>query len=245
VFLEVDDLHFAYPGKGRPWVLEAFHLGVEAGQRVGVSGPSGQGKSTLLRLIAGLERPQKGRIVIDGEIVASEDCHVAPEARQVGMVFQDYGLFPHMTVAQNVAYGLWRQDRKARRARVAAMLELTRMRGFSMRYPYEISGGQQQRVALARALAPKPKLILLDEPLSNLDAGLKAEIRKEMRELMEQSLVTCLFVSHDLDDLNAVCERVVVLGHGSADVTDYAGHGDKPEFPSRNQADDRCPILIP
>jgi iron(III) transport system ATP-binding protein len=209
VFLEIDDLYFAYPGKGRPWVLEAYRLGVKAGERVGVSGPSGQGKSTLLRLIAGLERQQKGRIVIDGEIVASEDRHVAPEARQVGMVFQDYGLFPHMTVAQNVAYGLWRLDRKARRARVAAMLELIRMREFSARYPYEISGGQQQRVALARALAPRPKLILLDEPLSNLDAGLKAEIRGEMRELMEQSQVTCLFVSHDLEDLDAVCERVV------------------------------------
>ncbi|MDR0440235.1 MAG: ATP-binding cassette domain-containing protein, partial [Candidatus Accumulibacter sp.] len=158
--------------------------------------------------------PQKGRIVIDGEVVASADRHVTPEARLVGMVFQDYGLFPHMTVAQNVAYGLWRLDRKARRERVDAMLELIRMTELSARHPYEISGGQQQRVALARALAPNPKLLLLDEPLSNLDAALKTEIREEMRVLMQQSRLTCLFVSHDLDDLDAVCERVVLLGSG-------------------------------
>ncbi|MDR0673891.1 MAG: ATP-binding cassette domain-containing protein [Zoogloeaceae bacterium] len=211
MFLEIDDLSFAYPGKGRPWVLEGCGLGVEAGERVGVSGPSGQGKSTLLRLIAGLERPQKGRIVIDGKVVASAEHCLAPEARQVGMVFQDYGLFPHMTVAQNIAYGLWRQNKKARRERMAAMLELIRMTEFSARYPYEISGGQQQRAALARALAPNPKLLLLDEPLSNLDAALKTEIRAEMRALMEQSRLTCLFVSHDLDDLQAVCTRIVQI----------------------------------
>jgi iron(III) transport system ATP-binding protein len=217
VFLEIDDLYFAYPGKGHPWVLAGYRLGVEAGERVGVSGPSGQGKSTLLRLIAGLERPQKGRIVIDGEVMASAKRHVEPEARQVGMVFQDYGLFPHMTVARNIAYGLWRQDKKARRARVDAMLELIRMTEFSTRYPYEISGGQQQRVALARALAPNPKLLLLDEPLSNLDAALKTEIREEMRALMQQSRVTCLFVSHDLDDLDVVCERIVRMGDDRRD----------------------------
>ncbi|MDR2485336.1 MAG: ATP-binding cassette domain-containing protein, partial [Treponema sp.] len=120
-------------------------------------------------------------------------------------------LFPHMTVAENVAYGLFRLNRGERRQQVEAMLELTRMGDFARRYPYELSGGQQQRVALARALAPQPKLLLLDEPLSSLDAELKAEIRSEMRELLEQTQTTCLFVSHDIDDLKAVCGRVEVI----------------------------------
>jgi iron(III) transport system ATP-binding protein len=208
VFLEIDAVFFAYPGKSSPWIFAGYNFGMEAGERVGIAGPSGQGKSTLLRLIAGLERPQKGNIVIDGRIVAARNTHVSPEERRVGMVFQDYGLFPHMTVAQNVAYGLLRFERNARRQRVELMLELIRMRDLARRYPYEISGGQQQRVAIARALAPDPKLLLLDEPLSNLDAALKTEIREEMCELMDRAHATCLFVSHDLDDLRAVCGRI-------------------------------------
>ncbi|MDR1488886.1 MAG: ABC transporter ATP-binding protein [Desulfovibrio sp.] len=215
MFLEIDAVFFAYPGKADPWILAGYSLGMEAGERVGIAGPSGRGKSTLLRLIAGLERPQKGTILIDGRLVAGRGIHVSPEERQVGMVFQDYGLFPHMTVERNIAYGLYRLNRKARRQRVESMLELIRMRDLARRYPYEISGGQQQRVAIARALAPDPKLLLLDEPLSNLDAELKAEIRAEMRELMERTNSTCLFVSHDLDDLRAVCGRIEIIGSPS------------------------------
>ncbi|MDR1685567.1 MAG: ABC transporter ATP-binding protein [Desulfovibrio sp.] len=212
MFLEVDALHFAYPGKAGSSVFAGYSFGMEAGERVGIAGPSGQGKSTLLRLIAGLERPRQGTIVIDGRIVAGENIHVNPEERQVGMVFQDYGLFPHMTVTQNIAYGLFRLSRNARRERVRTMLELIRMQDLAGRYPYEISGGQQQRVAVARALAPGPKLLLLDEPLSNLDTALKSEIREEMRELMDRTRASCLFVSHDLDDLRAVCGRIEVIG---------------------------------
>jgi iron(III) transport system ATP-binding protein len=212
MFLEIDDIFFAYPGKSSPWIFAGYSFCMEVGERVGIAGPSGQGKSTLLRLIAGLEHPWKGRIIIDGQTMAAPGIHIAPEARQIGMVFQDYGLFPHMTVAQNIAYGLYRLKRDARRQRVELMLELTRLQEISRRYPCEISGGQQQRVAIARALAPGPKLLLLDEPLSNLDAALKAEIREEMRELMERALVTCLFVSHDLEDLGAVCGRIECVG---------------------------------
>jgi iron(III) transport system ATP-binding protein len=212
MFLEIDSVFFSYPGKANPWIFAGYSFGMEAGERVGLAGPSGQGKSTLLRLIAGLEHPQKGDIVIDGRTVAARNIRVNPEERQVGMVFQDYGLFPHMTVEQNIAYGLYRLNRDARRQRVEVMLELTRMRELACRYPYEISGGQQQRVAIARALAPNPKVLLLDEPLSHLDAALKAEIRAEMRELMDRTRCTCLFVSHDLDDLRALCGRIETIG---------------------------------
>jgi iron(III) transport system ATP-binding protein len=208
VFLEVEGLYFSYPGRKLSWVLADYSLGLQAGEMVGLVGRSGEGKSTLLRLIAGLERPQKGRISIDGRQVAGPKIHVNPEERQVGLVFQDYGLFPHMTVAQNIAYGLYRLSRNERKERVNFMLELIRMNDLSLRHPYELSGGQQQRVAVARALAPAPKLLLLDEPLSNIDAELKAEIREEIRTLMELTKITCLFVSHDLEDLKAVCGRI-------------------------------------
>jgi iron(III) transport system ATP-binding protein len=222
VYLEINGIFFAYPAErpglaprrnheAAPWVLSAYSLAMEAGERLGIAGPSGQGKSTLLRIIAGLERPQKGSVAIDGRLVSGPGVHINPEDRRVSMVFQDYGLFPHMTVAENVAYGLFRLNRGERRRQVEAMLELTRMGDFARRYPYELSGGQQQRAALARALAPRPKLLLLDEPLSSLDAELKAEIRAEMRGLMEQTQATCLFVSHDIEDLKAVCGRVELI----------------------------------
>jgi iron(III) transport system ATP-binding protein len=219
VFLTIDDLHFAYPGRRNPWILAGYDLRLEAGETVGVAGGSGSGKSTMLRLVAGLERPQKGRIVIDGRLVAGPGTHVEPEDRQVGMVFQDYGLFPHMTVAQNVAYGLFRLGRDERRRRTADMLELIRMQELAGRRPYEISGGQQQRVAIARALAPGPKLLLLDEPLSNLDAALKADIRAEIKELISRTQATCLFVSHDLEDLQAICGRLEVIGQSAPEKT--------------------------
>jgi iron(III) transport system ATP-binding protein len=219
VFVDIDSLYFAYPGKNNPWVIKAFNLSVRRGEVVGISGPSGQGKSTLLRIIAGLERPQKGILRIDGQTMFDGAGAVAPEYRHVGMVFQDYGLFPHMTVGKNIAYGLFRLPKAARQRKVRDMLELTRMAELADRYPFEISGGQQQRVALARALAPEPKVLLLDEPFSNLDAELKADIRKEMRVTLDQTGITCLFVSHDTADLKSVCNRIVRMEHSGTSIS--------------------------
>jgi iron(III) transport system ATP-binding protein len=211
MFLEVKKVFFAYPGN-TPWILEDYDLTLEAREIVGLSGPSGGGKSTLLRLIAGLEKPQKGSIAIDGSIMAAPGVFVNPEHRKVGLVFQDYGLFPHMTVAQNISYGLFRLSKSIAKKRVTHLLELTQLFTLASRYPYQLSGGQQQRVALARALAPSPKLLLLDEPLSNIDSALKAQICQDIRSLIQETKTTCLFVSHDLADLKAVCTRLEFLG---------------------------------
>ena len=212
MILNIDSLFFSYPGKDAPWIIHDYSLTLRQGERVGIAGPSGQGKSTLLRIIAGLEQPQKGHITIDGITVFGKGVNISPEKRQVGLVFQDYGLFPHMTVAQNIAYGLHFLSRPERARQVATMLALTRMESLADRYPYSISGGQQQRVAIARALAPNPKLLLLDEPFSNLDAKLKEDIRAELREILEKAASTCIFVSHDMADLEAVCGRITLMG---------------------------------
>jgi iron(III) transport system ATP-binding protein len=210
-FVAIADLSFRYSRKGAP-ILEEFSLAMEQGEIVGILGPSGSGKSTVLRLIAGLETPDDGTVEIDGRTVVDGHTFVAPERRGVGMVFQDYGLFPHLTVAENVAFGLHRLSGEQRRARVKEMMELVHLAGYEGRYPHELSGGQQQRVALARALAPQPSLLLMDEPFSNLDADLKASIRNELREILGRAGMTCLFVSHDQQDIEAICDRTIELG---------------------------------
>lgn len=181
------------------------------GEIIGIEGPSGSGKSTLLRLIAGLEVPFEGTITISGKTVVDPSTFIPPENRGVGMVFQDYALFPHLTVAENVEFGLHRLPKKQRGARMEEMLELVHLTGFDKRYPHELSGGQQQRVALARALAPKPSILLMDEPFSNLDAELKSTIRGELRDILQKANMTCLFVTHDHADVVAICDCSVVL----------------------------------
>ncbi|MDR2528552.1 MAG: ABC transporter ATP-binding protein [Synergistaceae bacterium] len=205
-FLEVFELSFSY---GAVSVLEGLSFAIEKGEIVGLAGPSGSGKSTLLRLIAGLERPRGGSIFLDGETVAGESVFVPPEWRGVGMVFQDYGLFPHMTVRKNIEFGLRRMGRDQRAARVEEMLALARMEDLMSRYPYELSGGQQQRVALMRALAPRPKLLLLDEPFSSLDAHLRESVCREVQVILKEAEITCLFVSHDRRDIDVVCSRTM------------------------------------
>ncbi len=172
-------------------------------------GSSGCGKTTLLRLIAGFEHPQTGSIEIAGRKVASENSWIPPEKRHLGMVFQDYALFPHLTVAENVAFGLKQGKDAARR-----LIELVGLTGLEQRYPYQLSGGQQQRVALARALAPQPQLVLLDEPLSNLDVQVRRRLREEIRDILKATGTSAVFVTHDQEEALAIADLVAVMSKG-------------------------------
>jgi iron(III) transport system ATP-binding protein len=209
--IEIEGLTFSFSRKQKP-VFHDFSFSMEKVEIVGILGQSGSGKSTLLRLISGLEMPLKGTIKIAGTTVVSESVFVHPEERGVGMVFQDYALFPHMTVKDNILFGLSRMPRKDRKQRVDEMLELVQMESYEKRYPHELSGGQQQRVALARALAPKPNVLLMDEPFSNLDADLKESIREELRVILKKANMTCIMVTHDRNDVEAICDHSIVLG---------------------------------
>ncbi|HYF79664.1 MAG TPA: ABC transporter ATP-binding protein [Symbiobacteriaceae bacterium] len=208
--VEVKDLSFAYAGN-EVRVIQSLTFSVEEQAIVGILGASGSGKSTLLRLIAGLETPCEGSIAIAGRTVVDARTFVLPEHRGVGMVFQDYGLFPHLTVAQNITFGLHRLTRVQRQQRLQEMADLVQLQGYEGRFPHELSGGQQQRVALARALAPQPTILLMDEPFSNLDAALKQSIRQELRDILRRAKMTCLLVTHDEQDVEAICDRTVRL----------------------------------
>ncbi len=188
-------------------------LRLEKGQLLALLGPSGCGKTTTLRLIAGFEEVDGGEIEIGGQVVASSRLHLPPERRRVGMVFQEYALFPHLSVLDNVRFGLhlYTGDR-ARRAR--DVLELVGLAGVEDRLPHELSGGQQQRVALARALAPEPALVLLDEPFSNLDAGLRVRVRAEVRAILKEANATAIFVTHDQEEALSLVDRVAVMLNG-------------------------------
>jgi iron(III) transport system ATP-binding protein len=203
-------------GADRPPATDGLSFTVESGRILALLGPSGCGKTTTLRLIAGFETPDQGRIAIAGQTVADADrgIHVEPEARGVGVVFQDYALFPHLTIAQNVGFGLERTSRSERRTRVAQVLDLVSLTDFAERYPHELSGGQQQRVAVARALAPAPTLILLDEPFSNLDADLRAQMRDEVEKILRATGTTAIFVTHDQEEAFTIADQVGVLDQG-------------------------------
>jgi iron(III) transport system ATP-binding protein len=194
-------------------VLRGVDLTIPAGALVALLGPSGCGKTTLLRAIAGLERPDSGEVRVGDRVMAGPGVAVPPERRRIGMVFQDPALFPHMSVARNVGYGLSRRD-PDRAARVAQALALVGLGGYDQRMPSTLSGGQQQRVALARALAPRPSVILLDEPFSNLDAPLRAELRLEVRRVLAGTDMTALFVTHDQEEAFLVGDEVAVIGAG-------------------------------
>ena len=212
MYVVIEGLDFSYVPKEQ--VLKDVSFSMEEGAIVAILGSSGSGKSTLLRLLSGLEIPSQGRIEINERTLCSATSFVTCENRSVGMVFQDYALFPHMTVEKNIAFGLKKLDKSLRAQRITDMLELVNMEEKRHSYPHELSGGQQQRIALARALAPSPSILLLDEPFSNLDADLKLKIRQELRAIMNMTNMTAIFVSHDYDDAKDIADRIVYLEQG-------------------------------
>ncbi len=202
--------------------LRGVDLTVSRGSFAAILGPSGCGKSTLLKIIAGIDRQDAGEVMLAGTKLGDDDLHLPPERRDIGIVPQEGALFPHMSVADNIGFGLrsWRANplspraRKARRDRIEDLLELVGLQGYGKRKPDELSGGQQQRGALARALAPEPKLVLLDEPFSALDAGLREELRVEVRELLRRTNTTAILVTHDQEEALSLADQVAVMREG-------------------------------
>ena len=194
--------------------VDDLSLTVETGELVCLLGPSGCGKTTVLRVAAGLETPQKGRVLLEDRLADGEGRHVPPEERGVGLVFQDYALFPHLSVLDNVAFGLRALAPKARKARALAALEQVGMADSASSYPHTLSGGQQQRVALARALAPEPKVMLLDEPFSGLDSQLRHQVRDQTLHVLKQSGAATLMVTHDPEEAMFMADRIAVMRRG-------------------------------
>ncbi|MDP1732485.1 MAG: ABC transporter ATP-binding protein [Devosia sp.] len=211
-FLSIEKIVKSFGGNT---VVHGVDLGFGKGEFISLLGPSGCGKTTILRMIAGFERPTAGRIVVEGKDIT----HLSPNQRKIGMVFQAYALFPNMNVADNIGFGLKVAGipRDKARARVAEMLALIGLSGFEKRFPFELSGGQQQRVALARALAPRPRMLLLDEPLSALDAKIRVSLREQIRAIQRELGITTIFVTHDQEEALSISDRIVVLNAGKVE----------------------------
>ncbi len=211
-FLRIEKLVKSFGGNT---VVKGVDLGFNKGEFVSLLGPSGCGKTTILRMIAGFERPDTGHIAVDGKDITA----LAPNQRKIGMVFQAYALFPNMNVADNIGFGLKiaNMPRPQREARVEEMLKLIGLAGYGKRFPFELSGGQQQRVALARALAPSPRMLLLDEPLSALDAKIRVSLREQIREIQRELGITTVFVTHDQEEALSISDRIVVMNTGNVE----------------------------
>ncbi|MEZ5896843.1 MAG: ABC transporter ATP-binding protein [Parvularculaceae bacterium] len=209
--LIVKDLRHSY---GDDSILNGVDLDTGAGEIVCLFGPSGCGKTTLLRLAAGLERVQQGQVLLDGQVIASDCRHVPPERREIGFVFQEFVLFPHLTVAENIAFGISHLAPPDRDDRVTAELAAVDLSGFAGRYPYQLSGGQQQRAALARAFARTPKVMLLDEPFASIDTALRRRLRTEMRQILKARGTPAILVTHDPSEAIELGDRIAVMNDG-------------------------------
>ena len=230
VILQLSNLTKTYPNRtdtSHTVVLDNVSLTLNHGELLGLLGPSGCGKTTLLRVVAGFESISQGTVSIAGKVVCTNCDSLAAEKRNTGMVFQDYALFPHLTVAENIAFGLKHQEKNGRKSifpsqknhtqinrRVHEVLELVGLRSLEKRYPHQLSGGQQQRIALARALAPQPALILLDEPLSNLDVQVRHRLRAEIRAILKAAGTSAIFVTHDREEALAISDKIAVMRQG-------------------------------
>jgi iron(III) transport system ATP-binding protein len=210
--LTVDDLHKSF---GSQTVLTGVHLDVPEGSLTAVLGPSGSGKTTMLRVVAGFERADRGTVTLAGRVVEDTHHSLPPEQRGIGYVPQDGSLFPHLTVAANVAFGVHRSSRKKLGSNTDELLAMVGLAGLGQRYPHQLSGGQQQRVALARALAIRPALVLLDEPFSSLDAGLRASVRSDVQDVLRSGGITAVLVTHDQDEALSVADQVAVIRDGT------------------------------
>ena len=240
MFLKISNLSVRYTGQSKA-AVDGVSFNLQEGEIGVLIGPSGCGKTTLLRAVAGLERASSGSITLGPQVISSADVHIPAERRHLGMVFQDYALFPHLDIARNVAFGIAHLSAQQRIRRVAEVLELVGMPDAGKRFAHELSGGQQQRVALARALAPSPKLLLLDEPFSNLDVDLRERLAHEVRTILKAAGATALFVTHDQMEAFAIGDQIGVMQQGKLHqwdeayalyhrpatrfVADFIGHG--------------------
>lgn len=238
-FLSVNNVSVAYHHN---LIVDAITFNLHEGDIGCMLGPSGCGKTTLLRTIAGFETPNAGNICIHGQQISNAHEVVPPERRNIGMVFQDFALFPHLSIADNIAFGLRKQSKESKRQRVAELLDLISLSGQGEKYPHQLSGGQQQRVALARAMAPRPDLLLLDEPFSSLDVELRKQLAKDVREILKKEGITAILVTHDQDEAFAMADMVGLINKGmlvqwdtpynlyhrpaTRDVADFIGEGE-------------------
>lgn len=210
--LQIKDLYSRYQGQ---FILKGLDLEVERGQITALLGPSGCGKTTLLRAVAGLQPIHQGCIYIDAELCSGEQVFVPSEERHLGMIFQDYALFPHLSVADNILFGVKGLNSRERDLKLKQMLTLVELTGFANRFPHELSGGQQQRVSIARALAYEPRLLLLDEPFSNIDTQVRLTLMREMRDILKRQNVTALFVTHSKDEAFAFADSIALFEDGA------------------------------
>ncbi len=217
--IELVKVSKSYPTDKTPAAFD-ISLKVEKGEILALLGPSGSGKTTLLRLIAGFEAPDEGSILLNGNIVSEQGVALPPEKRGVGMVFQDYALFPHLRVSENVAFGLKKMPSRERNEKAGNILALVGLSDYKNRYPHELSGGQQQRVALARALAPGPAVILLDEPFSSLDPDMCVRMREDVTDILRKTGSTAILVTHDHEEAFSMADRVALLNHGRLEQHD-------------------------